>query len=343
MKKLAGLLLYLSLVQLACDNPDNKTSVNKQTNVSEPKQETGILNDYLKKFEEPTQNFIINSSDLETVGGKPVGKNIQIELKELTNQRQLFRTNAQTVSNGQILVSGGAYFINMTSNGQQLKLKEGKSLSVAFPKLSDREMALFYGQRDSLGQINWQKANGTLTAKQQNVPQQTDVIKKTVKKKSDMAALFDYIESGDTTTTQEEREQYAKRERNFKVEQKLYEAVNILQFGWINVDRFLEVENRTDFVVKVNPSDSIINANVYLVFKDINSVVQQYYHNGTAKGNSIKFEGLPVGYKTRLVAYTVKEGKAYAFASDVTISKNQKVDIAFKPVTEQEFKNMLGK
>ena len=152
-------------------------------------------------FEQPSQSFtvssskpaqvkgkkgttvFINPSDLETVDGKSVGNNIQIELKELTNQQQLLRTNAQTVSNGQLLVSGGAYYINMTSDGQQLKLKDGKSLNVAFPKLSDTEMALFYGQRDSLGKINWQKANETLTAKQQIVPQQTDVSKKTVKKK----------------------------------------------------------------------------------------------------------------------------------------------------------------
>lgn len=89
--------------------------------------------------------------------------------------------------------------------------------------------------------------------------------------------------------------------------------------------------------------DSVINANIYLVFKDINSVTQQYYFNGTTKDNSVKFEGLPVGYKTKLIAYTVKDEKAYAFASDVTISKNKKLDIVFRPVTEQEFKNMLGK
>lgn len=361
MKKLTGLLLYLSLALFGCDNPVNRTSSNDQTNSSEPKQETGKLNDYLKKFEDPAQTFnvsaskptqvkgkrgtiiSVNPSDLETVDGKLVGKNIQIELRELTGQQQLLRTNAQTVSNGQLLVSGGAYYINMTSNSQQLKLKDGKSLSVVFPKLTDKEMALFYGPRDSLGQINWQKANETLTAKQLKQQAQTDVTKKTVKKKSDIDAIFDYIESGDTTTTQEEREQYAKRERNFRVEQKLYEAVNIQSFGWINVDRFLEVENRTEFFVRVNPSDSVVNANVYLVFKDINSVTQQYYYQGTAKDNSVKFEGLPVGYKTRLIAYTVKDEKAYAFASDLTISKNQKLDIAFKPVTEQEFKNLLGK
>lgn len=360
MKKLTVLLLYISLSISACNNTDNKTSANVQTDVSEPKQETGNLNDYLRKFEDPSQTFnvstskptqvkgkkgtiiSINPSDLETVDGKPVGKNIQLELKELTNQQQLLRTNAQTVSNGQLLVSGGTYYINMTSNGQQLKLKGGKSLSVAFPKLSDKEMALFYGQRDTIGQINWLKANEILTAKQHIAPQ-ADVTKKTVKKKSDIDALFDYIESGDTTTTQEEREQYARREKNFKVEQKLYEAVNVQQFGWVNVDRFLEVENRTDFLVKMNPLDSINNGNVYLVFKDINSVTQQYYYKGTAKDNSLRFEGLPVGYKIRVIAYAVKEERAYAFASDVTIDRNQKLYVAFKPVTEQEFENMLGK
>jgi hypothetical protein len=183
MKKFTGLLLYLSLVLFGCDNPEKRILENNQSNSLAPKQETGKLNDYLKKFEEPSQTFnisslkptqikgkkgtmiSINPADLETVDGKPVGKDIQIELKELTNQQQLLRTNAQTVSNGQLLVSGGAYFINMVSNGQQLKLKDGKSLGVAFPKLSEDEMALFYGQRDSLGQINWQKASETLKTK----------------------------------------------------------------------------------------------------------------------------------------------------------------------------------
>ena len=361
MKKLSRLLLFISLSISACNNPDNKTSTNDQTDVSLPKHETGKLNNYLKKFEEPSQIFnvstskptpvkgkkgtivSINPSDLETVDGRPIGKKIQIELKELTNQQQLLRTNAQTVSNGQLLVSGGAYYINMTSNGQQLKLKDGKSLSVSFPRISDKEMALFYGQRDSLGQINWLKANEALTAKQQNSPQQTDVTKKAVKKKSDLDALIDYINSGDTTTTQDERKQQEKRKRNSKVEQKLYEAVNVKQFGWINVDRFLEMENITDFFVTVNPMDSINNANVYLVFKDINSVVQEYYYQSTSNDNFVKFQGLPVGYKVKLIAYTVKEEKAYAFTSDVTISKNQKLEIDFKLMTEQEFKKLLTK
>ena len=35
-------------------------------------------------------------------------------------------------SNGKLLVSGGAYFINMTSDGKQLRLKTGKKLGLAF-------------------------------------------------------------------------------------------------------------------------------------------------------------------------------------------------------------------
>jgi hypothetical protein len=361
MKELSGLLLCFSFALFGCDNPDNRTSATNQTSSSVPKHETGKLNDYLKKYEEPSQTFNVSSSkptqvkgkkgtiilvtpsDLETIDGKAIGKNIEIELKELINQQQLLRTNTQTVSNGQLLVSGGAYYLNMTSNGQQLKLKDDKSLSVAFPKLTDKEMALFYGQRDSLGQINWEKATETFTAKKEKEQPQADLTKKTVKKKSGIDAIFDYIESGDTTTTKEEREQYAKRQRNYKVEQKLYEAVNLQSFGWINCDRFLEVEDKTELLVKVNPADNILSANVYLVFKDINSVIQQYYYNGTAKNSSVKFEGLPVGYKTRLIAYTVKDEKAYAFASDVTIGKNQKVEIAFTPVTDQEFKSLLSR
>lgn len=362
MKKLTALLLCFSILIFSCNNPAKTIETpGARTDNPEPKQETGPLNDYLKDHEEPSQAFTvssskptqikgkrgtvisINPSDLETIDGKPIGKSIKIELKELTNQQQLLCANAQTVSNGQLLVSGGAYYINMTSDGQQLKLRDGKSLSVSFPKLTDKEMALFYGQRDSTGQMIWQKANEILTATPADQQAPVEVTKETKRIRSEAEAILDYIESGDTTTTPEEREKYAKRERDSRVEQKLYDAVNIQTLGWINVDMFLDADNRTDLLVKVNPSDSVVNANVYLVFKDINSVTQKYYYQGNAKDNSVKFERLPIGYKTTLIAYTVKDGKAYAFASNVTIGENQKIDMAFKPVTEQEFRKLLGK
>ena len=173
MNKLIRLFLIATFALAGCNNQDPKTEKadNNQQQV-DPKQEFDKLNKSMQKFDESTQTFkepanklinvkgkqgtiiYINPADLETESGQPIGKEVTVELKELTNQQQLLRANAQTVSDGQLLVSGGAYFINVTSDGKKVKLKEGKTYSVQFSKLSTDEMSLYYGQRDSSDKTN---------------------------------------------------------------------------------------------------------------------------------------------------------------------------------------------
>lgn len=341
----------------SCNNSTTTKENSVKNNSLNDEAGIAILNDALKKYEEPSQiikvsvdkpsvvtgrkgtKISINPNDLVTESGKPLGQNIEVELKELTNQGQLLRTNTQTVSNGKLLVSGGAYFIGMTSNGEQLKLKEGKTLNIQFPKLSDKEMALFYGQRDVMGQINWQEASETFKfTQQQPIPATDSVVKVRKKSKSDIDAIMDYIESGDTTTTQEERETMIKREKDYKVSQKVYDEIGIANLGWINCDRFLEVEEKTDLYASFNPQDSVKNANVYLVFKDINSVIQAYYYSD----KSPQFENMPVGYKARLIAYTVKDEKVFAYSTDLTITKGQKLTLNLKEISDKDFKKLIS-
>lgn len=360
MNKLTCLLLSLSIAFLACDNSEPSPASENPTEARAPEQDAGKLNDYLRKYEEPSQIFTvssakpsevkgrkgtvisINPSDLETSGGGPVGADIKVELKELTNQRDMLSTNTQTVSNGQLLVSGGAYFINMTSGGQQVKLKEGRNLSVVFPKLTDSKMALFYGRRDSLGKINWQEAKQPFTTTQPP-PQEITQTKTTTTTTTPGAIdeIVNYIEND--TSVPVNKEVHEKTQKNYKMKKKVYDAMKLDSFGWINCDRFWEIENQTGLIVRFNASDSVENANVYLVFKDINSIMQEYYHFRWNKNKTVEFGGLPVGYKARLIAYTVRDEKVYAFASDLTLKKDHSVDLVFKPVSEKEFKSLIGR
>jgi hypothetical protein len=254
------LTFFISICFLICSCNYSKTTKDTadQNNSANDKADFTKLNDSLKKYEEPSQiikvsadkpsvltgrkgtKIFIDPEDLVTESGKPLGQNIEVELKELTNQWQLLRTNAQTVSDGKLLVSGGAYFIGITSNGEQLKLKEGKTLNVQFPKLSDKEMSLFYGQRNEIGQINWKQATETFKTSQLPVQQKTDTIRK---RKSDIDAILDYVDSG-YNPSPEEKERNIKQHKNYVVSQRVYDAVGISKFGWINCDRFLEVENK---------------------------------------------------------------------------------------------------
>src|ERR1035438_1809197 len=141
MNKLKALFIFIFIAIISCNNQENKTKGDEIKSQDDPKKEIANLNEFLTKFDEPSQVFKastdkpikvtgkqgtiihINPSYLELENGKPPGKEVEIELKELTNAQQLLRANAQTVSDGNFIISGGAYYINVTSEGQNVKLK----------------------------------------------------------------------------------------------------------------------------------------------------------------------------------------------------------------------------
>lgn len=105
----------------------------------------------------------VQPSVLEKADGTAVDGPVQVSLVELTTSNDLYKANAATVCNGQLLASGGSYFIGMQCNGQQLHIKKGRSLQVDFPVLKDGEMELFYGQRNSTGNMNWRRTGQPLS------------------------------------------------------------------------------------------------------------------------------------------------------------------------------------
>lgn len=99
--------------------------------------------------------FKIDPSKLETVDGRPLGENLEVHLLELADKASLVLNNAPTVSNGQLLESGGAFNIRIMSNDVEVKIKEGESLEAILPKLTEEEMSLYTGERNEIGAMNW--------------------------------------------------------------------------------------------------------------------------------------------------------------------------------------------
>jgi len=323
MNKVIGLILIASIALTNCNNRQS-SDYNEQM-----KNEFAKLDSILKQYEEPSQIFkksaetssiiigkkgtiiTINPNDFITETGEPLGKEIEIELRELTNQGQFLNANVQTISNKRLLVSGGAYFISITSQGKQLKLKQGKDLIIEFPKLANEEMFLFYGQRDSIGQMEWKQANDTLKVSQLNNLADTII------------EAFDEIGRG------------------VKIEKNVYSAIKLASLGWINCDRFFEIQNKTDLLITFNPSENISSSNIFLVFKDINSLMQSYYFCSNGKTLNEGFKNVPVGYKVRLIAYSIKNKKIFSYASDLTIIENQTLKIDLKETNDEELKRLF--
>lgn len=362
MKTILVLLTFVSFGIISC-NINQTSPDDKKTPAPDAKTEIGRVNDLLKQYEEPSQTFkvsaakpsqvtgkngtiiSINPADLIAVNGTPLGANIEVELKELMNQEQLLKTNAQTTSNGKLLVSGGAYYINMTSDGQPLKLKEGKNLSVQFPKITSKEMSLFYGQRDSLGQLNWQQSEQKFERVIQSRLEDEIETPAPVQASGQINEILGYIDHESKREFTPEEKRLIEEERrlieveekkNLAVAEKVYKAVELKQFGWINCDRFYDATNVTDLKYVLNEKDSIVSANVYLVFKDINSIMQNSYFSFEGYSYNSGFQNIPVGSKTKLIAFSIKNGKIYSYKSDLTIKPNTTVQLTFKEINQDQ-------
>ncbi len=348
------------------------------------------LNNNLRELDVPSQTFLapgdqvslirgrkgtailVSPGDLETLDGQAPPAEILVELKELTTQAELAKADAQTMSNGRLLVSGGAYYINMVSDGKQLKLKKDKTLKVAFPKFTDSAMLLYYGNNDS-GIMNWLPTNVPLNSKEGYSVDGKD----TTTDKSIMVydprtvRLMGYVGTDstykrDTATLNAMRKvvkdsiaaarireyfqrrfndsvNWAKRkpfvEASTRLDRQLYDIVNISQLGFVNVDKLDRTAARTNITYTVDPKDSVTYAKIYLIYVDINSVVTTTFFNGEdykKKNGTRDFNDIPIGYKARLLAVTSKNNELYACKMDLTIVKDQHTLIRWKKVSKQE-------
>jgi hypothetical protein len=283
----------------------------------------------------------VDPNRLETVDGTPLGDNIQIELLEMTDNSSLLLNNAQTVSNGQILATGGAYYLNMTSDGKQLKMKQGKGLEVEFPKLTEKEMGLFLGESDSLGQMNWIQAQQNFENKDIEVPKEPKP-KKTTKKKtySEIDLILGYIEDKEVEPlTQEEIKEYERQKKEYETASKTYESVELMNFGWINCDRFWnDPSPKTDIQLIVN-NDSLSGARMYAVFSDINSVMTAHYWKGMKYTAS--FKNIPIGKELTIMALSAKNETPYIFETTINTENDKQVQIQFVATTQTEIKERM--
>jgi hypothetical protein len=373
MSKLKSLIIVILLAAISCNNQEQKTkSIDNKPQVN-PLQEINKLNDFLTRFDEPSQIFKastdkpikvigkqgtiihLNPADLVTESGKPLGKEVEVELKELTNSEQLMRANAQTVSDSNILFSGGAYYIKVTSDGENIKVKDGKTYTAQFPTHSKDEMKLYYGQRDSTGRMNWKGTDTKFNVQQpvaykDTTPEVEAIIVHGLYRK-DTTILKgnakDISEEEYQKTVQNLKDANDNRDRMIeeaKVKDRVYYPVELKQFGYINCDKLLLSEaHKTS--IHITTSNKIEEANfvkVSMIFKDLNSQIQTYYFNGNDAFFNNAFTKIPVGMTVRFFAVCYQNGKLYAILTDeMQTIENLNVNLLLKEMTEDQYNDLL--
>ncbi|MBL7941774.1 MAG: hypothetical protein JNM00_03360 [Flavobacteriales bacterium] len=99
--------------------------------------------------------FKIPADIFVTEDGKAPSGPVTLNVKEFYTDAEFIKANLTTTSDGKIIESAGTVYVEAESGGKKLKLKEGASYQVLFPRDERDAMEIFYGTRAEDGLINW--------------------------------------------------------------------------------------------------------------------------------------------------------------------------------------------
>ncbi|MBK6482691.1 MAG: hypothetical protein IPG01_06060 [Chitinophagaceae bacterium] len=107
---------------------------------------------------------------------------------------------------------------------------------------------------------------------------------------------------------------------------------------WYNCDdgSLFDAYQQTTLALHQNDATYLYDTQVFLVFDDINTVLQV-----DNTGNDFKFDFAPVGLNCMAVALGVKEGILYSSIVPITIAPNQTIAFTMSPVSEEMLKGQL--
>jgi len=294
-----SILLFLT----AC--AEQKTTNNEKLNslFDKTSQHFDLLDNDSIVGKEGTILFI-NPKDLITKSGETVKGKVEITLKEFYKKSDILGMNLSTLSQGQLLETGGMIEVNAFSNNQELELKKDANIMIKFPTFDiAKGMELFNGKIEG-GTTNW-------------LPKQ--------KKEINSAGFF----------MQEEAYESVLKET---VIDATYEMVNYYflestKLGWINCDRFYKLKNVTDIYVK---ADTVGRPLISIVFTDINAIMPGYYEE-----NKYTFNKIPVGSIVNCIGMKKIDGKFFYADETFKIEPNLEIELKFKELSEDELKEEI--
>lgn len=312
--------------------------------------------------------------DLETTDGKPVTGPVDVSLVECFAPYEMMMAGAPTCSDGRLLVSGGSFYIGMQSEGTELRLREGRTMGIRFPRKAEGPMDLFYGERGADGLVNWKPAGVAFQAREVFRPDidsleyddpldrmlfvrqywdsfipardsfNRDTWTRNLKGKlvyvSSVKEIEWYLQSaGGLDTSFNRDDSLAVGFRKGKRYADFYDALYVNRLGWINCDRFLNEPQKADLIVRTRSKEEARRLHVFLVFKEINSLMP--VNAGRPDAQSFRFNYLPQGYKARLVAFREEGNQMLAFASDIRIGAQTEATIELRPIKSSALAGMM--
>lgn len=261
----------------------------------------------------------IPANALEDSEGNPVTGAFDVKVLELRTPGEILLAGKATHSYGNLLDSGGEFFISASQNGKQLRLRSGQRIHLRVKDATPQaRMELWY--LDS--EFN----------------SQTGRLEETWNDADDDPQSWDNVVISEWTVQQDSGQVI----NGFG-----YECWSD-NLNWINIDLFQDIpeEERTDVCVDLPDGFGNVNTAVFLIFEDFNGIIMlpgdpeamQFCNLYTA---FIKV-GVPIGAPVKFVVISEQGEDCYYFALRQTVIAENHVEV-LEPVKTpfDEIKNII--
>lgn len=323
-------------------------------------KESLSINEDLQKLTNGSQYFEIDSEKGDTIetpngtriiippntlvfaDGREAHGTVELEVKEVFDKSEMILNSLSTVSDGRLLESFGMVYLRATSDGNELKISDGSSVTISIPnEKGGYGGELFYGEETDSA-FNWQYAGQTdsVTIAEEVViplaggPDSVRRRQYTIANGDTVFATdMDFVandeegwdgaglESGAVDTAMGYPHDY------------LFEVTKL---GWINCDRFIDITDKVDLALKLERYSQPLG---YLVFSDINSVV---WIDFDAQGNGT-VKNLPNGYAIDVVVIDKIDGDIMWTRRGVETGTDNNVQLVMNKIALDDLKSELKK
>ncbi len=306
---------------------------------------------------------IYENTFVDASGNKATGQ-VNIEVKEVLTNEDIVLANLHTVSNGQILESGGMVYINATADNNQLEIADGQSIGIIIQQNKRLEnMQVFSGVIDTVtGQVNWiepkQVLNNDFVVESDSINGDLDdtlideegIWADTIG--IDIAiGVNQNLSPEELAKIKEEQDRFWKewnsQVRNTFVEDPaLCYAFRMAKLGWANIDRLHDDprSKEIDFITKIDNQSDFGTIYISMIFEYRSMYLPGYKtKDETFSFTHGDFEKtkLPVGETAIIIATAYKDNVPFIGIKDCKIEDNKTVEFTLKETTKEKMTELI--
>lgn len=290
------------------------------------------------------ENAFVNAN------GNPVTGNITLDVLEVHDQSSMIWYGLPTMSNGNILESGGELMVKAFANGQELGLANGQELDIEMPSDNyNPNMTLYYGveTKNEIGDVNW--LLGDSLGYDDSISYDSivycdtvyytyndyDTVTVTGVDSSGNAYSYDSLAFTGTYT-----DYYLDCNNQTQNPDQGYDF-DFGSLGWINCDFLYLPTGNTSGLDVITPNDFTgANTEIYLHFSSVNAVADMNYSGSNLF--ETQYNGIPVGMQLTIVAISELNGTYYSSFTPITMTANHSETITMTATTIVDIQNAIN-